>query len=87
MILTRDDFARHRLRRMLVSLEGALTRFETQGAQEDVELNSTRLRRLCNDIRTALELAHHSAPLLRDELLVAGYRDSFEPGVHAKRSQ
>jgi hypothetical protein len=34
MMLTRDDFARHRLRRMLVSLEGALTRFETQGPKK-----------------------------------------------------
>ena len=64
MMLTRDDFARRRLHRMLVSLEGALTRFETQGAQDDVELNSTRLKRVCNDIRTALELAHHSAPTI-----------------------
>lgn len=62
MMLTLDDFARRRLRHMLVSLEGTLTRFETQGAQDDVEPNSTRLKWLCNDIRTALELAHHCAP-------------------------
>ena len=61
MMLTLDDFARRRLRRTLVSLEDALARFETQGTQDDVEPNSTRLKRLCNDIRKALELAHHSA--------------------------
>jgi hypothetical protein len=58
---TLDDFDRRRLRRALVSLEGALTRLETQGAKDDVEPNSTRLKGLCNDIRTALELAHHSS--------------------------
>ena len=60
-MLTLDDFARRRLRRALVSLEGALTRFETQVAEDDLEPNSTRLKRLCNDIRTALELARHTA--------------------------
>jgi hypothetical protein len=60
MMLTLDDFAPRRLRRALVSLEGALTSFETQGTQDDVEPNSTHLKRLCNDIRTALELAHYN---------------------------
>jgi hypothetical protein len=52
-----DEFARRRLGRALVSLEGAIAQFEAQG-QEDAEPNVKRLKRLCDDIRTVLELAH-----------------------------
>jgi hypothetical protein len=52
-----DEFARRRLGRALVSLEGAIAQFESQG-QEDVEPNVKRLKRLCDDIRTVLEFAH-----------------------------
>lgn len=56
-----DEFARRRLGRAIVSLEGAIAQFEAQGTA-DVEPNVNRLKRLCEDIRTVLELAHHSAP-------------------------
>jgi hypothetical protein len=54
-----DEFARRRLARALVSLEGAIAQFEAQGT-EDVEPNVNRLERLCDDIRAVLvlELAH-----------------------------
>ena len=52
-----DEFARRRLGRALVSLEGAIAQFEAQG-HEDVEPNIKRLKRLCDDIRTVLELTH-----------------------------
>jgi len=55
-----DEFARRRLGRALVSLEGAIAQFEAQGT-EDVEPNVNRLKRLCEDIRAALELARHGA--------------------------
>ena len=52
-----DEFARRRLGRALVSLEGAIAQFESHG-HEDVEPNVKRLKRLCDDIRAVLELAH-----------------------------
>jgi len=52
-----DEFARRRLGRALVSLEGAIAQFEARG-EEDVEPNVKRLKRLCDDIRTVLEPAH-----------------------------
>ena len=55
-----DEFARRRLGRALVSLEGAIAQFEAHGS-EDVEPNVKRLKRLCDDIRTVLELAHDGA--------------------------
>ena len=55
-----DEFARRRLRRVLMSLEGAIAQFEAQGA-EDVQPNVKRLRRLCDDIRTVLELTHNGS--------------------------
>jgi hypothetical protein len=55
-----DEFARRRLGRALVSLEGAIAQFEAHGT-EDVEPNVNRLKRLCEDIRAALELAQHGA--------------------------
>jgi hypothetical protein len=55
-----DEFARRRLGRALVSLEGAIAQFEAQGT-EDVEPNVNRLRRLSDDIGTALELARRGA--------------------------
>jgi hypothetical protein len=54
-----DEFARRRLGRAIVSLEGAIAQFEAQGTA-DVEPNVNRLKRLCEDIRTVLELAHDS---------------------------
>jgi hypothetical protein len=54
-----DKFARVRLGRALVSLEGAIAEFQARGA-DDVEPNVERLRRLCDDIRTVLQLAHDS---------------------------
>ena len=52
-----DKFVRRRLGRAIVSLEGAIAQFEAQGTA-DVEPNVNRLKRLCEDIRTVLELAH-----------------------------
>jgi hypothetical protein len=52
-----DEFARRRLGRALVSLEGAIAKFEAHGT-DDVEPNVNRLRRLADDIRKVLELAH-----------------------------
>jgi hypothetical protein len=54
-----DEFARRRLGRALVSLQGAISRFEAQGG-EDVEPNVDRLKRLCEDIRSVLEAAHRA---------------------------
>jgi hypothetical protein len=54
-----DEFARRRLGRALVSLEGAIAQFEAQGT-EDVEPTVRRLKRLRDDIRTVLALAHDS---------------------------
>jgi hypothetical protein len=56
-----DDFARRRLGRALVSLEGAIARFEAHGT-DDVEPSVKRLKRLADDIRTVLELARGSEP-------------------------
>ena len=53
-----DEYARRRLGRAIVSLEGAIAQFEAQGTA-DVEPNVNRLKRLCEDIRTVLELAHN----------------------------
>ena len=55
-----DEFARRRLGRAIVSLEGAIAQFEAQGTA-DVEPNVNRLKRLCEEIRMVLELAHRSA--------------------------
>jgi hypothetical protein len=55
-----DEFARRRLGRAIVSLEGAIAQFEAQGTS-DVEPNVNRLKRLCEDIRMVLELAQRSA--------------------------
>ena len=55
-----DEFSRRRLGRALVSLEGAIAQFEAQGT-EDVEPNVKRLKRLCDDIRTVLDLSHDAA--------------------------
>jgi hypothetical protein len=52
-----DEYARRRLGRAIVSLEGAIAQFEAQGTA-DVEPNVNRLKRLCEDIRTVLALAH-----------------------------
>lgn len=54
-----DEYARRRLGRAIVSLEGAIAQFEAQGTA-DVEPNVNRLKRLCEDIRAVLELAHDS---------------------------
>ena len=54
-----DDFARRRLGRALVSLEGAIARFEAHGTG-DVEPSVKRLKRLADDIRAVLELARGS---------------------------
>jgi hypothetical protein len=43
-----------------VSLEGAIAQFEAQRTK-DVEPNIKRLKRLCDDIRTVLALAHDGA--------------------------
>jgi hypothetical protein len=51
-----DGFARARLGRALVSLEGAIATFQARGG-DDVEPNVDRLNRLCDDIRKVLELA------------------------------
>jgi hypothetical protein len=56
-----DDFARRRLGRALVSLQGAIAEFEARGA-DDVEPNIERLQRLHDDIRTVLQLARDNAP-------------------------
>ena len=56
-----DDFARARLGRALVSLEGAIARFEAHGG-EDVEPRVARLKRLADDIRDVLQLARDNAP-------------------------
>jgi hypothetical protein len=56
-----DDFARRRLGRALVSLEGAIARFEAHGS-DDVEPSVKRLKRLSDDIRTVLQLARTSEP-------------------------
>jgi len=56
-----DEFARARLGRALVSLEGAIIRFEAHG-NGDVEPNVSRLKRLADDIRAVLQLAHDQAP-------------------------
>ena len=56
-----DDFARRRLGRALVSLEGAIARFEAHGT-DDVEPSVKRLKRLAGDIRAVLELARGSEP-------------------------
>lgn len=56
-----DEFARARLGRALVSLEGAIAAFQARGG-EDVEPNVERLNRLCDDIRTVLELARDNHP-------------------------
>ena len=55
-----DEFARRRLARALVSLEGVIAQFEAQ-AMQDVEPKVKRLRRLRDDIRTVLDLARASA--------------------------
>jgi hypothetical protein len=55
-----DEFARRRLGRAIVSLEGAIAQFEAQETA-DVEPNVNRLKRLCEDIRTVLELAQRGA--------------------------
>ena len=55
-----DEFARRRLGRALVSLEGAIAQFEAQGTA-DVEPNVKRLKRLCDDIRTVLDLSNDGA--------------------------
>jgi hypothetical protein len=52
-----DDFARRRLARALVSLEGAIARFEAHGNGGDVEPSISRLNRLADDIRAGLRLA------------------------------
>jgi hypothetical protein len=52
-----DEFARRRLGRALVSLEGAIARFEAHG-NGDAEPSVSRLRRLADDIRAVLRLAH-----------------------------
>jgi hypothetical protein len=52
-----DEFARRRLGRALVSLEGTIAQFEAEGT-EDVEPNVRRLKRLRDDIRAVLALAH-----------------------------
>jgi hypothetical protein len=54
-----DEFGRRRLGRALVSLEGAIAQFEAQGT-DDVEPSVRRLKRLRDDIRTVLALAHDS---------------------------
>ena len=54
-----DEFARRRLGRALVSLEGAIARFEAYGTG-DVEPSVKRLKRLAGDIRAVLELARGS---------------------------
>jgi hypothetical protein len=51
-----DEFARRRLARALVSLEGAIARFEAH-RNGDVEPNISRLKRLADDIRAVLRLA------------------------------
>jgi hypothetical protein len=56
-----DDFARRRLGRALVSLEGAIARFEVHGS-DDVEPSVKRLKRLSDDIRAVLQLARTSEP-------------------------
>ncbi|HEX9141566.1 MAG TPA: hypothetical protein VF833_05000 [Gaiellaceae bacterium] len=56
-----DEFARRRLGRALVSLEGAIARFEAHGTS-DVEPNVNRLKRLADDIRAVLRMAHDTAP-------------------------
>ena len=55
-----DEFARARLGRALVSLEGAIARFEAH-ENGDVEPNVNRLKRLADDIRAVLGLAHDNA--------------------------
>jgi hypothetical protein len=55
-----DEFTRRRLGRALVSLEGAIAQFEAQHTS-DVEPRVNRLKRLCNDIRMVLDLAHDGA--------------------------
>ena len=56
-----DDFARRRLGRALVSLEGAIARFEAHGT-DDLEPSVKRLKRLADDIRAVLEFARGSEP-------------------------
>jgi hypothetical protein len=56
-----DEFARARLGRALVSLEGAIARFEAHGS-DDVEPSVKRLKRLADDIRAVLQLARVSEP-------------------------
>jgi len=51
-----DEFARRQLAGALVSLEGAIARFEAHGHGE-VEPNINRLKRLADDIRAVLRLA------------------------------
>ena len=55
-----DEFGRRRLGRALVSLEGAIAQFEAQGT-DDVEPSVRRLKRLRDDIRAVLALAHDGA--------------------------
>ena len=55
-----DEFARRRLARALVSLEGVIAQFEAQ-AMQDVEPKVKRLRRLRDDIRAVLDLARTGA--------------------------
>jgi hypothetical protein len=56
-----DEFARARLGRALVSLEGAIARIEAHG-NGDVEPSVNRLKRLADDIRAVLGLSHDNAP-------------------------
>jgi len=57
-----DEYTRRRLGRALVSLEGAIALFEAHG-NGDVEPNVNRLKRLADDIRAVLRLAHDKPPI------------------------
>ena len=51
-----DELTRQRLGRALVSLEGAIARFQAQRT-DDVEPNVRRLQKLRDDIHTVLRLS------------------------------
>jgi hypothetical protein len=54
---TLDEFTRRRLGRALVSIECTIAKFESYETA-DAQANVRRLKRLGDDIRTVLELAH-----------------------------
>jgi hypothetical protein len=54
---TLDELTRRRLGHALVSIEWTITEFERYGTA-DAKPNVNRLKRLSDDIRAVLELAH-----------------------------